>query len=217
MHQRDSFMVLSRLAVSRSITSLGLVFRHDYYYCTCCCCFLRARVWLSLCFAMEAGIKIQNRHRVAAAAENFETRLTADAAETATTAAKLSSARATALRSWEQRRGATRGRTTEKLQSNKRVHHTQCRLSSLLSVTFYNWFSDMGSILVSTLNINKLQCVNKRSKQFKPIFQPFYWPQNWLHFGPTFNELYPIFQALLIYNELQIVLTFLHTAIWGQN
>ena len=49
---------------------------------------------------MEAGIKIQNRHRVAAAAENFETRLTADAAETATTAAaKLSSARATALRS----------------------------------------------------------------------------------------------------------------------
>lgn len=48
---------------------------------------------------MEAGIKIQNRHRVAAA-ENFETRLTADAAETATTAAaKLSSARATALRS----------------------------------------------------------------------------------------------------------------------
>ena len=162
---------------------------------------------------MEAGIKIQNRHRVAAAAENFETRLTADAAETATTAAaKLSSARATALRSWERHGG-------ELLRSFKatNVFIILNVDSVLLSVTFYNWFSDMGSILVSTLNINKLQCVNKRSKQFKPIFQPFYWPQNWLHFGPTFNELYPIFQALLIYNELQIVLTFLHTAIWGHN
>ena len=121
---------------------------------------------------MEAGIKIQNRHRVAAAAENFETRLTADAAETATTAAaKLSSARATALRSWEQRQHGG-----ELLRSFKatNVFIILNVDSVLLSVTFYNWFSDMGSILVSTLNINKLQCVNKRSKQFKPIFSPFF-------------------------------------------
>ena len=81
---------------------------------------------------------------------------------------KLSSARATALRSWEQRHGG------ELLRSFKatNVFIILNVDSVLLSVTFYNWFSDMGSILVSTLNINKLQCVNKRSK---PIFSPFYW------------------------------------------
>ena len=82
---------------------------------------------------------------------------------------KLSSARATALRSWEQRQHGG-----ELLRSFKatNVFIILNVDSVLLSVTFYNWFSDMGSILVSTLNINKLQCVNKRSK---PIFSPFYW------------------------------------------